>query len=131
MELITENCDHRPGWGPEHLARKARLRDPHTYTTAGEWWGDYRGFVPIQMAHGLSQVMKRRGVTFPEAWDILVGTGQIVMLDDAPGEATDPEATAAANESDAHEVRRTARSRLPSAPTRTGQGRPPTGRRAR
>jgi hypothetical protein len=25
------------------------------------------------------------------------------MLDDAPGEATDPEATAAANEGDAHE----------------------------
>jgi hypothetical protein len=41
----------------------------------------------MQMAHGLSQVMKRRGVTFHQAWDILVGTGQIVMLEDIPGDA--------------------------------------------
>ena len=72
-----------------HEARRRALPDPHTYSSAGDWYHDYRGFVPIQMARGLSLAMKERGLTFPEAWDLLVGRGAIVMIeypDDPPKE---------------------------------------------
>ena len=46
---------------PDREARRARQRDPHTYSSVGEWFADYNGFVPIQMAQGLSKVMKDRG----------------------------------------------------------------------
>ena len=81
--------DYDDEYWAAHEARRRALRDPHTYSDITEWWADYRGFVPIQMAHGLSQVMKQRGLTFPEAWDLLVGHGAIVVIeypDDPPKE---------------------------------------------
>lgn len=72
--------------------RRARLRDPLTYATVGEWYADYHGLVPIQMAHALSRVMATRGVSFPEAYRLLRDAGAIVELP-APG-ATPPRARA-------------------------------------
>jgi hypothetical protein len=63
--------------------RKPReeLRDPLTYVTVGEWYRDYRGYVPIQMAHGLDQYVKRTGATFAEAYAALRSAGAIIELD--------------------------------------------------
>lgn len=79
-------------WEAERAARRARQRDPHTYTTVGEWWRDYRGFVPIQMAQGLGQAMDRNRITFAEAWDLLCRRGNIILLDQ-PGPDGTPDGT--------------------------------------
>lgn len=55
----------------EREQRRARLRDPLTYESVGEWYADYRGFVPIQMAHGLSRAMKELDLSFPAAYRLL------------------------------------------------------------
>lgn len=60
--------------------RRASLRDPLAYATVGEWFADYHGFVPIQMAHALSRVIAERGITFPEAYRLLRGAGAIIEL---------------------------------------------------
>ena len=60
---------------------RSELRDALTYSTVGEWFADYHGYVPIQMAHGLSQYMKRTGCTFPEAYTRLVDAGAIIEVD--------------------------------------------------
>jgi hypothetical protein len=74
----------------EREQRRARLRDPLTYATVGEWYADYHGFVPIQMAHGLSQVMKARGLSFPDAYRLLRDKGAIIELQPAPTGPGDP-----------------------------------------
>ncbi|HEY4753927.1 MAG TPA: hypothetical protein VIH37_11620, partial [Candidatus Limnocylindrales bacterium] len=93
--------DDRPATGPRHgapartdgkgitvdddrEARLARLRDPRTYATVGEWYNAYRGFVPIQTAHALSRLIQRRGITFAEAYDHLVGVGTIIEIGPVP-----------------------------------------------
>lgn len=63
--------------------RKPReeLRPWATYATAGEYWEDHQGYVPIQMMVGISRVMRERGVTFPEAFALLLAAGAIIELD--------------------------------------------------
>jgi hypothetical protein len=61
--------------------RRARLRDPLTYTTVGEWYDDYHGFVPIQMAQALSRVIAERGISFPEAYRLLRDAGAIIEIE--------------------------------------------------
>jgi hypothetical protein len=65
--------------------RRARLRDPRSYATVGEWYDDYRGFVPIQCAHALSRLIQARGITFAEAYDHLVRVGTIIEVRPMPG----------------------------------------------
>ena len=62
-------------------ARPIKLRPPETYSTVGDWWEDYRGHVPIQMAHGLSRYMDKHGCSFAEAYRALRGAGAIVEID--------------------------------------------------
>jgi hypothetical protein len=61
--------------------RREELRDPLTYSSVGEWFGDYRGYVPIQMAHALDQYVRRTGANFAEAYAALRSAGAIIELD--------------------------------------------------
>jgi hypothetical protein len=70
--------------------RRARLRDPRTYATVGEWYNDYRGFVSIQCAHALSRVIQARGMTFADAYDDLVRRGTIIEIGPVPPRGPDP-----------------------------------------
>ena len=74
--------DDRAG---ESLARKPRseLRHWSTYATVSEWFRDYHGYVPIQMAAGLDRLMRDTGKSFPEAYRTLVGKGRIIHIDPA------------------------------------------------
>lgn len=64
--------------------RRARLRDPATYATVGEWYAGYRGFVPIQMAHALSTLIQRDAITFAEAHRRLRDADAIIEISDRP-----------------------------------------------
>ena len=46
----------------------------------GEWYEAHRGRVPALMAGALAQAMKVNGITFPEAYALLVGRGTIVEI---------------------------------------------------
>ena len=61
-----------------------RLRHWSTYATAGEYWADYRGYVPIQQMVVISQVMRARGCTFVEAYRVLLDTGAIIHIEEVP-----------------------------------------------
>lgn len=68
---------------PTWAHRRAALRPPETYTTVGDWFSDYHGFVPVTMAHALSQVIEREHIPFAEAYARLVARGSIIEIDDA------------------------------------------------
>lgn len=72
---------------------RSELRHWSTYATVTEWFDDYRGYVPTQMAHGIDQLIRRIGMSFPDAYRQLVGRGAIIHLDPAddgePGHSTD------------------------------------------
>jgi hypothetical protein len=86
--------DDDPGESPRFAAsgprRREEMRDPLTYTSVSEWFRDYQGRVPIQMAHGLDRYMQRTGATFAEAYAALRGAGAIIELE----YPEDPPATA-------------------------------------
>jgi hypothetical protein len=66
---------------------ESELRHWSTYASVGEWYDDYHGYVPIQMAAGLSQLMRKHPeLTFPEAYASLLRAGAIIELqpDDQP-----------------------------------------------
>jgi hypothetical protein len=60
--------------------RRAPTRDPLTYATVSEWWADWWGFAPVQMAHHLSK-LEQAGIPFPEAWRIGLASGAIILID--------------------------------------------------
>ena len=62
---------------------KSELRHWSTYTSVGDWYTDHRGYVPIQMAAGISRTMKERGLTFREAYALLLRRGTIIHVDPA------------------------------------------------
>jgi len=71
-----------PEWSP---ARRSRQRPWGTYTTVGEWFRDYQGFVPIQLAAGLDRYMRNHDVTFREAYRALLKSGAIIPLVSSAG----------------------------------------------
>lgn len=53
----------------------------------GEWYTDHRGNVPIQIAHGLDVTMRRHGLSFPDAYRLLLGgdcRGRLIPIVRAP-----------------------------------------------
>lgn len=63
---------------------RSELRHWSTYASVGEWFNDYHGYVPIQMPHALSQLLKANpGMTFREAYARLLRVGAIIHIDPA------------------------------------------------
>ena len=58
------------------------MRDVSKYTSVAEWYRDFKGRVPIQMAAGLDDLMRERKISFPEAYALLVERGAIIEIDD-------------------------------------------------
>ena len=87
--MSTRKPDRSHEVGPRRP--RSALRHWSTYATVGEWFDDYRGYVPIQMAAGISRTMKERGLTFREAYTLLVSRGAIIHInpsdDDVPAES--------------------------------------------
>lgn len=61
-----------------------RTKDISDYRTVGEWYADYRGRVPIQMAAGLDRLMQSEGISFHEAYRRLVERGRIIETPQEP-----------------------------------------------
>lgn len=58
--------------------------DYHSYESAGQWFIDARknGFIPsCSMMHGITQTMKKLGMTFPKTFEFLEKTKKILLLD--------------------------------------------------
>jgi hypothetical protein len=74
---------------PEPKPRSA-LRHWSTYRSTGEYYEDYRGYVPLPALVAIDRLVRDRGLTFPEAYRTLLDRGAIVHLwevpppDDAP-----------------------------------------------
>jgi hypothetical protein len=66
-----------------YLSTKPRseLRHWSTYASVSEWFQDYHGYVPIQMAAGLDRQMRGTGTSFPDAYRALLGIGAIIHID--------------------------------------------------
>jgi hypothetical protein len=58
------------------------MRDVSKYTTVGEWYADFKGRVPPQMAGALDNLMRKRKISFPEAYALLVEGRAIIEIDD-------------------------------------------------
>ena len=60
---------------------ESELRHWSTYASVTDWFDDYHGYVPIEMAAGLSRLMREHPeLTFPQAYAWLVHTGAIIEL---------------------------------------------------
>ena len=68
---------------PTEEPTQASVRTRHwsTYTDVGEWFRDYHGYVPIQMAAGIDRTMRTRGLSFPEAYAFLVNARVVIDVD--------------------------------------------------
>jgi hypothetical protein len=64
-------------------ARRARQRRPESYESVSAWFADYRGFVPLPMAHALSQ-LTATGMSFHDAYLKLLREGRIVEIEPLP-----------------------------------------------
>ena len=64
-------------------ARRARQRLPESYDSVSAWFADYRGFVPIQMAHALSK-LTATGMSFHDAYLKLLNAGRIIEIEPQP-----------------------------------------------
>jgi hypothetical protein len=69
---------------------QTELRHWSTYTSVGEWFDDYHGYVPIQMAAALGRLTRDNGMSFPDAYRLLLGRGAIIHID--PADDAEPEA---------------------------------------
>ena len=85
--MTTNEPELGPGLGP----RKPRtaLRHWSTYTSVGEWFDDYRGYVPIQQAAALGRLTHEDGLTFPDAYRLLLKRRAIIHID--PADDVDPD----------------------------------------
>ena len=57
--------------------------DYHGYESAGKWFEDARkndDKPSCAMMHGITQTMKRLGMTFPEAFEFLERNGKIILI---------------------------------------------------
>ena len=69
------------GYDDPREVREARQQPPESYATITEWWRDYHGFVPLAMAHGISQAMREHDLSFRDAYLKLLKGGAIVELE--------------------------------------------------
>jgi hypothetical protein len=57
--------------------KKTPIHDASSYKSVGEWFRANLGRVPTMMAAALQRTMNEKGLTFPEAYALLVGEGAI------------------------------------------------------
>lgn len=74
-----------PGDSDDPEARRARQRLPESYESVSAWFADYREFVPLQMAQGLSKLTDS-GMSFHDAYLKLLHEGRIIELEPWPRE---------------------------------------------
>jgi hypothetical protein len=55
-------------------------RDDPRYPTISDWFADHRGMVPLHMAWQISVLMKRRNISFGEAYQALLDAGAIGLV---------------------------------------------------
>jgi len=70
---------------------RSELRHWSTYASVGAWFADYHGYVPIPMAVGLDRLMRERGLSFPDAYRLLLGQRRIIHIDPADDLDREPE----------------------------------------
>jgi hypothetical protein len=75
----------------EHPGDGRRLRHWSEYESAGDYYADYRGSVPITMMVGISRVMRERSLTFREAYRLLLDAGAILHVEEVPAPAKEVE----------------------------------------
>lgn len=62
----------------------ASAASPSRAREGREYYADYHGCVPVQAMAGISRAMRERGLTFAEAYRLLLGAGAIVHV--GPGD---------------------------------------------
>lgn len=80
--------DPESGWARKP---KDQLRHWSGYDSPHDYYEDYRGYISIQMIIGISQTMRRHGLSFVGAYVLLLGGGAIIELDAARAESLDVE----------------------------------------
>lgn len=73
--------------GGQHVPpRKPRdqLRHWSTYTSPGEYWADYRGYVPLAMMVGITRLMREHDLAFADAYRMLLDAGAIIHVAEVP-----------------------------------------------
>jgi hypothetical protein len=79
--MTTNEPELGPGLGPRKP--RSELRHWSTYASVGAWYADYRGFVPIQQAAALGRLTSEGGMSFLDAYRLLVRRGSIIHIDPA------------------------------------------------
>jgi len=70
-----------PAPGTPPTKPRSELRGWSEYASVSEWFRDYRGYVPIQIAAGLDRLIRDTGMSFPDAYRALLGAGKIIHVD--------------------------------------------------
>jgi hypothetical protein len=83
METRMSSREPLVGPGLEWRKPRAELRHWSTYTSVTLWWDDHRGYVPVQMAAAIDRVMRTEGLSFPDAYRLLLRAGKIIHIDPA------------------------------------------------
>ena len=53
------------------------------YKSVGEWYEDAKSkgyLIPLPMCHGLDQLMKKRGLSFEDAYSLLLDSKKIILV---------------------------------------------------
>ncbi len=61
---------------------RSELRHWSTYKTAGEFYDDYAGHVPLAMMVGISRLQHATGMSFADAYRTLFERGAIIHIDE-------------------------------------------------
>ena len=70
-----------PAPGQPPTKPRSELRHWSEYASVSEWFRDYRGCVPIQMAAGLDRLIRDTGMSFPDAYRALLRARTIIHVD--------------------------------------------------
>lgn len=59
------------------MTNKSNIND---YTTLSEWYSENSKYYPVQIPAAIQRLMKSKGITFHEAYQILVENKSIIEL---------------------------------------------------
>jgi hypothetical protein len=78
--MTTNEPELGPGLGPRKP--RAELRHWSTYAPVGEWYADYRGYVPDQAA-APGRLTREGGMSFRDVYRLLLKRGAIIHINPA------------------------------------------------